>query len=192
MSFSVVLKGLFIRLLRFLRVAQLVHGFSFALAHAEVDRLGRKHRCRFRYVPQGEGGVRINGPRGAFKIGEGSHLKSDTFIDCSGGVEIGKYFHPGRGLTIFSTSHVWKGSNTLPYSKQVVNGPVKVGDGVWVGANVTLLPGVEIGDGAIIGAGSVVTKAVPVGAVVAGSPAVQISERDNEELRKLLIEKAFI
>jgi acetyltransferase-like isoleucine patch superfamily enzyme len=49
--------------------------------------------------------------------------------------------------------------------------PIVIGEYVWIGANATILPGVEIGDNAIIAAGAVVTKHVPENAVVAGVPA---------------------
>ncbi len=49
--------------------------------------------------------------------------------------------------------------------------PVRIGDKVWIGANVTILPGVSIGDGAIIAAGAVVNKNVPSNTIVAGVPA---------------------
>ena len=42
---------------------------------------------------------------------------------------------------------------------------------MWLGAAVTVVPGVTIGDGAIVGAGSVVTKDVPADTIVAGVPA---------------------
>ena len=48
---------------------------------------------------------------------------------------------------------------------------IVVGDGVWIGANSTILPGVSIGDGSVVGAGSVVTKDVGPNVVVAGNPA---------------------
>jgi acetyltransferase-like isoleucine patch superfamily enzyme len=46
-----------------------------------------------------------------------------------------------------------------------------VGDGVFIGANATILPRLQIGSWSTIGAGAVVTKHVPDGAVVAGNPA---------------------
>ena len=48
--------------------------------------------------------------------------------------------------------------------------PIRVGNDVWFGANVTVLPRVTIGDGAVIGAGSVVTRDIPPGVVAAGAP----------------------
>ena len=49
--------------------------------------------------------------------------------------------------------------------------PVISGRNVWVGANVSILPGVTIGDNAVVGAGAVVTKDVPENTIVGGVPA---------------------
>ncbi len=48
--------------------------------------------------------------------------------------------------------------------------PITVGDNVWLGGNVTVLPGVNIGEGSVIGAGSVVTHDIPAGVVAVGNP----------------------
>jgi acetyltransferase-like isoleucine patch superfamily enzyme len=61
----------------------------------------------------------------------------------------------------------------------------------WIGANVTIVPGVFIGEGAIIGAGSVLATDVPKLAIV-GSPPVRIlSSRDNEHYQTLEKEKKY-
>lgn len=66
---------------------------------------------------------------------------------------------------------------------------VVIGNDVWTGHNVNILPGVSVGDGAIIGAGSVVTKDVPPYAIVVGAPAqvrrLRFDERTIERLLRL-------
>lgn len=63
-----------------------------------------------------------------------------------------------------------------------------VGNDVWIGQNVTLLPGVHIGDGTIIGANSVVAKDVPPYCIVAGNPSRVIRKRFDDELINYLLE----
>jgi acetyltransferase-like isoleucine patch superfamily enzyme len=65
-------------------------------------------------------------------------------------------------------------------------GDVIIGDGVMVGANSTILPGVTIGDGAIVSAGTLVHKDVPAGAFVGGNPMKVIYSKEEMEARKLL------
>ena len=55
-----------------------------------------------------------------------------------------------------------------------------IGDDVWIGSRVIILPGVTIGKGAIVGAGVVVTKDVPEYAIVGGNPAKVIKFRRKQ------------
>lgn len=54
--------------------------------------------------------------------------------------------------------------------------PIRLGKHVWVGSNVTLLPGVTVGDGAVVAAGAVVTHDVAPRTVVAGVPARKVKD----------------
>ncbi len=60
-------------------------------------------------------------------------------------------------------------------------GDIVIGNDVWIGGNVTILPGVNIGDKAVIAAGAVVTKDVPDNTVAGGVPAKVIKELPSEE-----------
>ncbi|HCJ91322.1 MAG: hypothetical protein I3I94_01775 [Acidaminococcaceae bacterium] len=57
--------------------------------------------------------------------------------------------------------------------------PVRIGDDVWVGGNVTILPGVTIGSNVVVAAGAVVTHDVPDNSLVAGVPARVIRKLEN-------------
>lgn len=68
-----------------------------------------------------------------------------------------------------------------------LKGDTVVGNDVWIGQNVTVMPGVHIGDGAIIAANSVVAKDVPAYCVAGGNPCRVIRQRFNEELTEYLL-----
>lgn len=70
----------------------------------------------------------------------------------------------------------------LPYKGDTV-----VGNDVWIGQNVTVLPGVHIGDGAVIGANSVVSKDVLPYHIVGGNPAKSIRKRFDDETIDFLL-----
>lgn len=84
-----------------------------------------------------------------------------------------------RSIRIGADCHLGPYTNILDndyhdvYDHQVKpeSRPVVIGDNVWIGTRVIILPGVTIGDGAVIGAGAVVTRDVPPRSVAAGNPA---------------------
>lgn len=61
-----------------------------------------------------------------------------------------------------------------------------IGNDVWIGHGVIVLPGLEIGDGAVIAAGSIVTRSVPAYTIVAGSPARAVRRRFPEPIAERL------
>ena len=73
-----------------------------------------------------------------------------------------------------------------PLSKMPLKGDTIVGNDVWIGQNVTILPGVHIGDGVIIGLNSVISKNVEPYTIVAGNPAKVIRKRFDDELIEIM------
>lgn len=167
-----------------LQVDRLLLHWAALLADLKVLRY-RRRGIKLNFVPQGGFDFEIMGDPSRFYIATTSHLKSGTYIEASGGVRIGEYFHPGRGLTVFSANHNYEDATHIPYDEVVLEQPVIIGDFVWCGANVTILPGVTIGEGAILAAGSIVTKDVPPLAVVGGNPARVIKYRQADQFNEL-------
>ena len=69
----------------------------------------------------------------------------------------------------------------------VYKGDTVVGNDVWIGQNVTVLPGVHIGDGAIIGANSVVAKDIPPYTIAVGNPCKVVKNRFDDETIEYLL-----
>ena len=122
------------------------------------------------------------------KTGERFTINTPFWCDFGYNIEIGENFYANYNLTILDV-------NTVTFGECVLIGPncsfytaehpldpalrkegwesgrpIKVGDNVWFGGNVTVLPGVTIGDNAVIGAGSVVTKDIPADCIAVGNP----------------------
>jgi maltose O-acetyltransferase len=109
-------------------------------------------------------------------IRSAGYINRHTFIDAHERIELAGNFMIGPYCYITDANHGHKlGENVARQPMETA--PVKIGNGVWIGAHVTILRGVTIGDGAIIGAGAVVTHDVAPNAKVAGVPARQIGER---------------
>ena len=81
----------------------------------------------------------------------------------------------------------WEKS-ALSLSELKLKGDTIVGNDVWIGQNVTVLPAVHIGDGAIIGANSVVAKDIPPYSVAVGNPCEVKRKRFDEDLIEYLLQ----
>jgi acetyltransferase-like isoleucine patch superfamily enzyme len=86
-------------------------------------------------------------------------------------IEIGRNSMIGGYCYLITVNHRTE-STDVPYKSQGYTGAsIRIGDNVWIGSHVVVLPGVTIGDGAIVGAGAVVTKDIPMGETWGGVPA---------------------
>ncbi len=103
-------------------------------------------------------------------LGKSVFINSGCQFQDQGGITIGDYVLIGPKTVIATLNHGF-----VPEERGALDPkPVKIGERVWIGANVTVLPGVTIGENAIVAAGAVVTKDVPPNTIVGGVPAKQI------------------
>lgn len=124
-------------------------------------------------------------------------------FNCDNGknIFIGNNFTGNFNLTILDIREVWIGDNVMigpntlittvghpltPMGRRKHLGiakPIRIGNDVWIGGNVTILPGVTIGNNVVVAAGAVVTKDVPNNTLVGGVPAkiIRTLENDVEE-----------
>ena len=108
--------------------------------------------------------------RSKIEIGEGTYINRYTILDAHQRIGIGREVMIGPHCFITDGNHGMDAGSSVK-SQAMTTSPVEIEDGVWIGAHVTILPGVRIGRGAVIGAGSVVTHDIPVNAIAVGSPA---------------------
>lgn len=112
-------------------------------------------------------------------VGSRVSIHPMTYIDATGGVEIGNDVSIAHGVTIMSTEHIFDAPDVPTRDQGIREEPVRLGNDVWIGAGAKILGGVTVGDHAIVAAGAVVTRNVLAGAIVAGVPARVIGERTS-------------
>lgn len=144
---------------------------EFTQSHRSVERAVRKLLARLTGKPVDET-VTLFPPFTA-DLGKNITLGKRVFINSGcrfqdqGCITLGDDCLIGHNAVIATLQHdidPRRRSNLIP-------SPVVIERNVWLGANVTVLPGVTIGEDAVIGAGSIVTKTIPAGTIAVGSPA---------------------
>lgn len=116
-------------------------------------------------------------PRRNLQIGARCFLNSPLFMDAAAPVTLGCGVSLGHHVVLVTTSHALGAAEFRAGSTQTL--PIFIEDGVWIAANVTVLPGVTIGRGAVVAAGAVVTKDVAPNTLVGGIPAKLIRALDE-------------
>ncbi len=102
------------------------------------------------------------------EIGEDFYANYNCIILDAAKVTFGDHVFIAPNCGFYAASHpldVTRRNQGLEYAK-----PITIGNNVWIGGGVTVLPGVVIGDNSVIGAGSVVTEDIPSGVVAVGNP----------------------
>ncbi len=124
------------------------------------------------------------------------------YCDYGCNISVGEQFYANHNCTILDGAGVTFGDNVFIAPNCVFSTaghpidaaqrnqgleialPITVGDNVWIGANVSVLPGVTIGSNTVIGAGSTVNKDIPDGVIAAGSPCRVIRKITAEDKKK--------
>ena len=113
-------------------------------------------------------------PHPELRIGDNCEIGEQTHITCANKIIIGDNLLTGRRCTITDNSHGDSERYCLdinPRHRDIKSkGSIHIGNNVWLGDNVVVLPGVSIGDGVIVGANAVITKDIPPYSVAVGNP----------------------
>lgn len=128
------------------------------------------------------------------KTGRHVHIEAPFHCDYGYNIEVGENFFANYNLTVLDVGLVRIGNNAQiapnvsiytaghPVHPESRNSgyeygiAITIGDNVWIGGNVVIMPGVTIGDNVVIGAGSIVTKDLPSNVIAAGNPCRVIRE----------------
>lgn len=106
-------------------------------------------------------------------VSVGDNVTVKSGVQLWAGVTLEDRVFVGPNATFTNDLHPRSKDHSQPYRS------TRVRAGASIGANATILPGIEIGEGAMVGAGAVVTRDVPAGATVVGNPAVVLPPRSE-------------
>ena len=122
-------------------------------------------------------GARIIGP-GQLSVGANCWIGYDNIVQASGGVEMGDNVLLGPGVKIWSVNHVFSDPHKPIIDQGYEFKPTRIGNNVWIGADVFIMPGTRIPDGAVISAGAIVgAKDFEPYSILAGNPARKVGSR---------------
>ena len=109
-------------------------------------------------------------------VGRGTTIGDYSYIYASEAIRIGNKVLIAPFCYLVDGNH-GTALGMLVRDQSLTTAPITIEDDVWLGARVTVLPGVTIHEGAVVAAGSVVTRSVPSNEIWGGVPAIKIGER---------------
>ncbi len=120
-------------------------------------------------------------------VGDHTWIGEGCWIDNLTSVRVGSNVCISQGAYLCTGNHNWSD----PAFGLVVR-PIELGDGSWVGAKATVLPGVTLGSCAVAAAGSVVARDIPPSEVHAGNPAAFVKTRVIQPLFDGVAEEVYV
>jgi acetyltransferase-like isoleucine patch superfamily enzyme len=111
-------------------------------------------------------------------VGDESFLGDECLLDLAEGIVLGSQVTLAERVLILTHTNVGYRDHPLQRHFPASAAPVRIDSGSFVGANVTLLPGITVGAGSFVAAGAVVNADVPPGTLVAGVPARAVRALD--------------
>lgn len=120
-----------------------------------------------------------------YNISVGEHFYANhncVILDCTK-VTIGHHVFLAPNVGIYTATHPLDAETRNQFIENAE--PVTIGNNVWIGGGVTIVPGVTIGDNTVIGAGSVVVKDIPSNVLAVGNPCKPVRTITPEEKERL-------
>ena len=111
------------------------------------------------------------------RLGKNVFINAGCKFQDQGGITIGDGCLIGHNVIITTLNHIQEPSKR----QSLIPKPVHIGNNVWLGAGVIIVPGVTIDNNAIIGAGSVVVNNIPANAIAVGSPCKIVKYIESED-----------
>ena len=163
-------------------------------ANYDAELVGERQACKeicyeYNQLPPSQTARREEIIRKLFgRTGKSFLVEQPFYCDYGYNIEVGENFYANVNCVILDGAKVSFGDNvfiapncgfyTAGHPLDVAQRnqgleyayPIRIGNNVWIGANVSVLPGVTIGDNCVIGAGSVVTKDIPANSLAVGNP----------------------
>jgi len=154
--------------------AELARREAFARGplHGNVLEMLREGRLDIGAQAFFEPGVWLTSEAGRIRIGGGTFLNLNVMVAALDLVDIGAHCMLANGCLVTDANHRFDDPHRpVPWQGFTSKGPTRIGDNVWLGANVVVTSGVTIGERSVIGANAVVIDDIPPFSIAAGAPA---------------------